>query len=296
MMRNKKVILTLIILLIILAICLISFMILLLSGKISISSFNINYKVSDELIFDEVYTDNFSNIVIESNASDIEIKESDDDNIRVSVYGKNENLVVNDDDNDLSINYKGKKCSFICFNMTIGKVVIYLPRGYENNIKIINKYGNIKVSKFPFADIVVDEDYGDIEIESMNNTNIKNKYGDIKIGMVNNATIKESAGDIDIGTVNTGNIENNYGDIKISKVTEYINIDEDCGDVKIDTLDIHKNSFIKNSYGDIKINETSEIYIDAKTSLGDVKINNNYPKSDIILNIKNDCGDIKISN
>ena len=52
----------------------------------------------------------------------------------------------------------------------------------------------------------------------------------------------------------------------------------------------------ENNLGDIKILNTNEIYFDAKTNLGDTKINNNYNKSEITLKIQNDCGDIEINN
>ena len=73
-------------------------------------------------------------------------------------------------------------------------------------------------------------------------------------------------------------------------------IKEDCGDVKIDSLNLKENSSIHNSYGDIKIGSTNEIYINAKTSLGDTKINNNYQKSYVTLTIDNSCGDIRVNN
>ena len=65
---------------------------------------------------------------------------------------------------------------------------------------------------------------------------------------------------------------------------------------KIDSLNLKENSSIHNSYGDIKIGSTNEIYINAKTSLGDTKINNNYQKSDVTLTIDNSCGDIRVNN
>ena len=39
-----------------------------------------------------------------------------------------------------------------------------------------------------------------------------------------------------------------------------------------------------------------KIYIDAKTSLGRTKVNNNYQKSYVTLTIKNQCGDIEMDN
>ena len=43
------------------------------------------------------------------------------------------------------------------------------------------------------------------------------------------------------------------------------------------------------------IKSTNDIYIDAKTDAGDVKISKNNRKSDIELNIRTDAGDIKVN-
>lgn len=41
---------------------------------------------------------------------------------------------------------------------------------------------------------------------------------------------------------------------------------------------------------------TNDIYIDAKTDLGDVDVNHNNRMSGITLKIKNNCGDIEVDN
>ena len=114
--------------------------------------------------------------------------------------------------------------------------------------------------------------------------------------MVEKAEIEESAGDVTVNKVKDIIVKNNYGNIKIKEVSNYLDISDDCGDIKIDRIDIHKDSFIQNSFGNIKVGSTNEIYIDAKTDLGDLKINENFHKSDITLKIENNCGDIKVNN
>ena len=52
-------------------------------------------------------------------------------------------------------------------------------------------------------------------------------------------------------------------------------------------------SEISASLGNVEIGKTNEIYIDAKTTLGRTKVNNNYQKSDVTLTIKNQSGDIE---
>ena len=164
--------------------------------------------------------------------------------------------------------------------MTIAKIEVYLPNGYSENINIENNYGDVNIGNFDNLILDATLDAGDIKVDSLKSGKIKNSYGDIKIlGYSKELEIDQDCGDVEVSEVDRIKLENNYGDINIGKVNEYLQIKEDCGDVKIDSLNLKENSSIHNSYGDIKIGSTNEIYINAKTSLGDTKINNNYQKS-----------------
>lgn len=295
-MKNKKIIVTLIILLSILVVFLARFMAYLMNGKHKFYHPNWMHKVSNELIMDEVYDTNFKKVELISDASDILIKKSKDNTVRVVVYGDKDRLNVSTENEKLFIESEAKKCTFFCINITVAKIEVYLPENYEHEIEINNKYGDIEIESFRNANIEVHEDCGDVEIEGANQLVVKNSYGDIKVGVVEKAEIEESAGDVTVNKVKDIIVKNNYGDIEIKEVSNYLDVSDDCGDIKIERIDIHKDSSIQNSYGDIKVSSTNEIYIDAKTDLGDLKINKNFHKSDIILKIENDCGDIKVNN
>lgn len=295
-MKNKKITIFLIVLLSLVSISLIIFMISLLSGKLKIAKFQFGHKVSSELVLNETYDNKFKDISITSQASDIYIKKSSMDNVKVVIYGDEENTEVDVSENELVINSKEKSCIGFCFNTTIAKIEVYLPENYENNIKIVNNYGDIDVSKFLQATIDIEEDSGDVNILGGDFVTVSNDYGDIKIDKANVIDIKQSSGDVKVKTVNEATILNNYGDIEITTVNNYLDLSNDCGDIKIDNINLTQNSTIKDDLGDIKIGSTNKIYIDAETELGDVSITNNYPKSDILLKIENDCGDIKVDN
>lgn len=295
-MKNKKITIFLIVLLSLVSISLIIFMISLLSGKLKIAKFQFGHKVSSELVLNETYDNKFKDISITSQASDIYIKKSSMDNVKVVIYGDEENTEVDVSENELVINSKEKSCIGFCFNTTIAKIEVYLPENYENNIKIVNNYGDIDVSKFLQATIDIEEDSGDVNILGGDFVTVSNDYGDIKIDKANVIDIKQSSGDVKVKTVNEATILNNYGDIEITTVNNYLDLSNDCGDIKIDNINLTQNSTIKDDLGDIKIGSTNKIYIDAETELGDVSITNNYPKSDILLKIENDCGNIKVDN
>lgn len=294
-MKSKIGIILLIILLIIICIGLISFMINIINGK-SVFRFGFSNKVSEELIINEEYDNTFKKIDITSEAGEVYVKTSNEKKVKVKIYSEAENTKVETENNELTIISQEKKGHIFAFNNKISKIEVYLPENYENTIKIKNNYGDIEVEKFANSDIEIEEDCGDVLVQQGKKVSIKNDYGDIKLEKAIEANIKQSAGDVKIDEVNDINVENNYGDIKIKNVYNSLKVEEDCGEVKIENININENSSIENNLGDIKIGSTNEIYINASIDLGDIKINQNYPKSEITLKIKNNCGDIKVDN
>ena len=297
-MNNKTPKIILIIFLSILVIGLSVFFVNILTNKnFKFRHFNFGHKVSHELVFNEEYETIFDTIKIDSKSSDIEIKEGNDSKIKVIIYGDKDETNVDVTNDKLNIKSNEKNCIGFCFNITIAKIEIYLPSNYSGSINIENNYGDVNIGNFDHLILDATLDAGDIKIDSLKLGKIKNSYGDIKIlGYSKELEIDQDCGDVEVSEVDRIKLENNYGDIDIGKVNEYLQIKEDCGDVEIDSLNLKENSSIHNSYGDIKIGSTNEIYINAKTNLGDTKINNNYQKSDITLTIDNSCGDIRVNN
>ena len=296
-MKNKGLIIALIIFLFLIVVGLITFLIIALAGKkINFMSFTFTNQ-SKNLILDKTYDNKYDKISIDANASDIEFKQSDDEKIYIKVYSEVEQTEIEENDKKLSIKSENKKCRFICLNQKTNKIEIYLPSTYEKNITIENKFGDIDISSFKDASLDINLNYGDIKIESVKQANIKTDCGDIEItGRVEELDAKVSKGDLKADEIDNLKVTSSLGDVKVSKVNKYLDIDSKCGDVKISKVNLEKNSNIDSRLGDVKIGSTNEIYIDAKTKLGDEKINNNYNKSDVTLKIRNSCGDIKIEN
>ena len=117
----------------------------------------------------------------------------------------------------------------------------------------------------------------------------------VKINEVNELVINTNYGDIKLGTINDLIAISSCGDIKAELITSSLTIECDCGDVKINTVNLTKDSMIKNNFGDVKIKSIKGVYIDAKTSVGDVKVKDNDRTSDKTLTIRNDCGDIEVN-
>ena len=294
-MKNKKIIIGLIIFLVLIFLIGSFFFIKVLIGKDKSWMIFSNYKVSEEKVFSKEYDNVFNEVNIVSDFADINVKESESAKVKVVIYGKKGNFKVSTDEN-LNIKIKREDCRFFCLDATASKVDVYLPKDFSKKIKIENNYGDIKVASFLESKVDLSNDCGDVLVKEVKNAKIKVDYGDIKVERIESGEVENDCGDIYIGEVKTIKTSNSYGDIEIGKVLSELNIENDCGDISIDEVNLNKDSFIKDDYGDINIGKTNEIFIDAKVDLGDVEINKNYRKSLITLQIKNDCGDIIVDN
>lgn len=294
-MKNKTLLTILIIFLILLCIALVAGMFYIINGKKSFLKFS-SYEVSSKLSFEKTYDSSFETIHVEAKASEIHVKITKDPEIKIRVFSNEDKTKVEINQQKLFIKSEKKPCVGFCFHQTIDKIEVYIPEDFEKQIVVINEYGNITIDSFLKADIKVKENCGDVKVNGANHISIENQYGDIELLKAQRATIFQSAGDITVGEVQEITAENKYGDIKITSVFDFLDIKNSCGNIKIDYINIQKNSTITSSLGDVKIGDTNDIYIDAKTDLGDVKIRTNERKSDIILKIKNNCGDIKVDN
>lgn len=276
-MKNKGLIIFIIVLLAICVIFLSGLLFLSISGKKIKGTFGLfnTYKISNTKIYEKVYENDFKDIDIDTSAANIEIKTGSEN--KVVIYG-DEKLLSIDDITNLSIRYDSEPCHFFCINIKSAKIEVYLKEEYNGKIDINNDYGDIEIADFKNSTV-----------------NVNSSFGDTKVRGAKEVSLSSSCGDIDIGEVENAEVHNNYGDISINKITNKASIKDDCGDIEIDEVDLKENSTIENNFGDIKVKKTNDIMIESKVSLGDNKVNKNNYKSDIVLNITNDCGDIEVN-
>lgn len=264
-MKNNGLIITLLIILSILIFGLVYFLIMCLNGHFNFMNMAGMFKrKSTNIIFDETYeADLVDKLEIIQTAGDIELKESADGNIRVVAYGEDASkLKVTLDNNELNVDYSEYTNRGFSFNSYINDIIVYIPKEYSKEIDIDSKYGDCKIC--------------DLENATM--------------------TINQACGDIEIGKVKNVTIANNLGDIKIGDILNKCNIESNCGDVKIRHIQINEDSSIELDLGDVKIANINDIFVDAKTDLGNTKVNSSNRHSEITLKIKNSCGDIKVEN
>ncbi len=260
-MNNKTPIIFLLILISLLIFILVMFLVVNLTGGRG-RIINIGSK-SNKIIYDKTFNiEEIKNIEIKQDAGDIIFEESTDNNITVTVYGKEaQDIEVTLNDDKLIVDYtKRNRFTFLNFGSIKNDIIINLPSSYSNKIKIDNNMGNNYINDLQNATLTIDCDAGDVEIEKIKNANIKCNLGQVEVGEILNKC-----------------------DIKV-----------DAGNVEIEKLIINENSKIKADLGNIDIKETNNINIEANVDLGKTNINGSNRNSEVTLELECDCGNINV--
>lgn len=275
------------------------FVALLCNNNFGSFSFNFNGEENQNLLFEKEYGNDYSKVLVTTKSCDAKFIKSDSDNFIVKVFGDDDkDLLVEEKDGNLVISYTLTKeqINFMNFNFRAPRVEVYVPADYAGIFDVDSTVGDVKIESFKNVDAIVKNKTGDVKVTSINDLDVTLSTGDIKVNKVNDLTVNGSIGDVKVTSVKHANIKLNTGDIKIENVDGDINVTGDIGDIKIQKLNLLKNSSISLNTGDVEIESTNEIYFDAKTNVGDIKINNNYRDAEYVLKIKNSIGDIDINN
>ena len=215
-----------------------------------------------KLIYNEsLELTNIEKINIKSKSSDINIYESDSDQIIIKVYGNEKNKVdvINEEDT-LSINLRSK--SNVCFGICLGsKIDVYVPSTFEGKFNIDTTSGDINSELSSYNDYVINVTSGDIELNNANS-------------LAGKAT---------------------SGDVEINKLNSYIDFKTTSGDIEIDEFIVNKNSSIKVTSGDVSIDKCLNAYVEASVKSGDIDINKNDRHAEFELKITTTSGDIEVN-
>lgn len=236
---SKGILISLIVMFSVIIVLLLATMIYLLSNR-EIPSIQIAQK---QVFFDESYnSDDYSAIIINSDAGDIEIKNSADNQIRIAADGNNsDSFEVNAENGTINITSKTIPASIKGINHS-ADIDIYLPDNYTA--------------------LTINSSFGDVEIQSIN--------GDIKIDSAfGNINADSLSGALDLHT-DMGNI-----DIDKINISESSSMTTDMGNIEINTTNA-VNIIAETSMGNCKAKGadiSSAITLTAKTDMGDIEIN-----------------------
>lgn len=289
---SKKASIVLITLLSILLAGVIFIMILLFKGDYN---FNFNFAFGEsKTLVEEKEIVNIKKLNIEANRADVLVETKEENTaIKVELYSDYaEEYEITEKEDEIKVVLKDGK---IGFNTKGSRVKIYVPTTYDKDVKVVNKTGDINMDKLSKSNLDISLTTGDVDVKEAKDIVISLTTGDIKIGNTNTADITGVTGDIDVDFANVVKVKITTGDIKIGKVSESLDLKSTTGDIRVTQANLTKNSSIKSGTGDIKINKTSNCYIDAKTKIGDTKVNNNDRKSDNVLTITSRVGDIRVN-
>lgn len=262
-MKNKGLIITLIVILSVIALCLISFLIFALEGKINFTKgIYFDAKKSENILIDEEYDiETIKDIEILLDSGDIKIEESNNAKIKLIAYGeKIEDINVTMTNGKIKIEHLKRKKSWINFQNYKNDMIIYIPTNYAGSIKIKNDYGNINAVGLENSTLDIDSD-----------------YGNVKIGRINNAYIKSD-----------------YGNIEVEEILNKCKIEADYGNIKINKISIQEDSNIKADLGNVDIEEINNVYVDAKLDLGKANITGSNRYAEITLKIECDLGNVNV--
>ena len=258
---------------------------------------NVNFNIStvSNKLVEEKEVTILKTLNIKTDVTDITVEEKDTNSIKIELYSENpKNYEITENENDIKVVLEeGKKIGFNFFKKS-PRVKIYVPKEYNKNMVINSDAGDVKIGNLPYATLDAKLDVGDLRIKELKTINTTLRVGDLRIEKVQKLIADVKTGDIKVNYVNELISKIKTGDIKIDTLDGQMDIVSTTGDIKVQDATIKENSKIKNNIGDIKINNISGCYIDAKTRVGDINVNQKERKSDIELKIENNVGDVRV--
>lgn len=242
-----------------------------LVGMVLFFCFNATSKA--ELLINKEYKD-VNQLNVDLMGSDVSLLESNNDKIMIKVYGSSKDKDFFDIDyvnKDITIR---EDYSFQLFYVNSPRVLIYLPKDYNTDLKIKTSSGNL-------------------DSEIVASGNFSTNSGDFKFGTLMSSEIKSTSGEINIeNAIHSLKVNCTSGDVNIGNITGYAFVDTTSGSVNIDDLVIDKDSYIKSSSGDVFVDKFSGGIIYAETKSGSQDVGKFFGK--YVLNVKTTSGDIKV--
>ena len=284
MKKNKKWIISGIIILILVIFSLTGFMIY---GMIKGGTFSFLEKTVS------LYENSFSNITeinIDVTSYDVELKESSSKEITVEITGSEKNkdkIKVENSSSKLNITQEG---SSICFGLCLyqDKITIYMPEDITINH---DSSSGTFTSEMNLTKGNIHTTSGDILLNNIEEGNLQSTSGNIKVADSTSLNIQSTSGDIKLGTIANLIGSATSGNIIIDEITSQLDIVTTSGDISINELNIKEDSSISARSGNVNVKLGAEVFIDATTRGGDIDIHN--ANQNPTLKITTTSGDIK---
>lgn len=257
-----------------LALGLLVFMIFAMSKKDWFFSF---FTEESHLVLEKDYdVSTFDTIKILSTYSDVRVLNHEASSVKVLIYSSNDQATSEINKQTLEINKNDRKYGCFGFCSHKEEIVVYLPYDFNKDLFIHTVSGEVDVENFSSLDVEVKTTSGDISVNHASKVSIESISGEVFIGTVLDVLLKTVSGDINIHSIN-----------------KTIQAATTSGEVLIDFLTLEAESFIETVSGDVEIREGTRIYVDAKSTSGNLEIHS-QDSSFIPLKIKTISGDILV--
>ena len=284
----------------IIKICFLTIIAILLTGILIVSlkgkfHFDDYFNSRSEIIFKEDYeTKDIKNIKVNTTSGDLEIIHSKDNRIKVEAYGKKKSDVkVTLSENTLDIDFPGKNiCVGFCFYNN--QIKVYVPDSYNGDFNIISTSGDILAGDFANANYDISNTSGNVRLGNAKDLTIISTSGDVTVQKTNKLEVSSLSGDVYAYNSNHVTVKTTSADIHLEEIFDYVNANSVSGDIRITKLNVSENSKLSSKSGDIIINDLNEVYVDTKTTSGDVHVDDNNRKAKEELKIKTISGDIYV--
>lgn len=240
------------------------------------------------IIYDNTF-EKIASINVDVTSYDVELKESNNDTIKVEISGSKKNqdkFHVEEENGNLTINENG---SSVCIGFCLdGTITIYLPNQditYHHKSSSGNIYSDIDLRS-----VVINTTSGDITLKNINDGTVSSTSGNINIKNANKLNVSATSGDISLDEPKNLVANTQSGNIEVRSITSKMDITTTSGDINISSLSIKEDSKAEAKSGNIDIKLDKDVFIDATTRSGDIDIDNTNASP--ILTIKTTSGDI----
>ena len=240
------------------------------------------------IIYDNTF-EKIASINVDVTSYDVELKESNNDTIKVEISGSKKNqdkFHVEEENGNLTINENG---SSVCIGFCLdGTITIYLPNQditYHHKSSSGNIYSDIDLRS-----VVINTTSGDITLKNINDGTVSSTSGNINIKNANKLNVSATSGDISLDEPKNLVANTQSGNIEVRSITSKMDITTTSGDINISSLSIKEDSKVEARSGNIDIKLDKDVFIDATTRSGNIDIDNTNTNPTLI--IKTTSGDI----
>ena len=240
------------------------------------------------IIYDNTF-EKIASINVDVTSYDVELKESNNDTIKVEISGSKKNqdkFHVEEENGNLTINENG---SSVCIGFCLdGTITIYLPNQditYHHKSSSGNIYSDIDLRS-----VVINTTSGDITLKNINDGTVSSTSGNINIRNANKLNVSATSGDISLDEPKNIIANTQSGNIEVRSITSKMDVTTTSGDINISSLSIKEDSKAEARSGNIDIKLDKDVFIDATTRSGNIDIDNTNTNPTLI--IKTTSGDI----